>query len=600
MNRMLKFSFFALSLMFSGLTLAEPTSDKLYKSPQDDIVLDEARSKEITNGLPPGLKRLLEDEVQLNFFFSDPNIGEYEEFEKLGDFHPKQERWFYLPHIEVPTSEVPKINLSNYVQKETEQLLFFNKGGKQMTRIFLHPFREMGNYDEVIEKYGLRYEFIARPTSSPRSLIVVRESAPEKPSWVKVSLHVKLTELQRRQKLEKMARALAVNNSIASIPERTREQIGFDFLPESAALQVPGKSEVVIHRELPEEWKTMSPTSKQLRATFSLFHPDKNGEVAVEKMIAKSGLDDMAYFREYMIRPVCEVFAYLGFQEGIQPGLHSANYYSYVKNGQLTKDIAIKDHDGSWFDVETRALRQKPFDQIHGFMAEPFKEFLFPSASGRSSSPRQHFGEIYNRYMRNGKGFSSLSWLITNHMTKKYPRRDAETLMREIQNIFDNVMIEEVEKHTGLKLTLADFRSGHLKENGLNKALNHNRNELLSETLRGDSIDEAQDILRDEFIRLRKQKRVWMSQSVNDDNIRTRLSNKKMRFFYDENSGLIQLRSYRYPEGEEFKIYGYAFIEDPDSLKSQQFLKKMKPFISSAPGSSGVRSCVQRLIKVAS
>jgi hypothetical protein len=539
-----------------------------------DPILSEAESKKLTDGLPKGIQQLLHDEIHKNLFFVQEATSE--EFLKLELFHPKSERWFYLPHLEIPVSDLDKMNIADSISDDLSEVLFFKKGNKEYVRYFLHPFREMKNYEEAIKKYPLKYEYFARPTSSPRSLIVVSEKNPSKPYWIKVSLHVKLTMLQRRQKVEKLARALIVNEALDMIPSATKEKLKFTHMAEPVAIKMPGKEEVIIGREIADPWKKGARSTDTLRSTFALFFSEGQ-EAEVTQMIRKSGLSEMEFFEKHMIRPVMNVFSYLGFEEGIQAGLHSANYYTYIgKNGLPTGKIVIKDLDGSWFDAETRMLRKKPFGRMHEFTSNPFADMLFPSATGRGSSDRQHFGEIYNRYIRNANGFSSLSWLIDGYMEKKHPKMDPVKRQKMIQDTFDKVAIEHIKSYSGLDFALADMKSGHLKGNGLNKALNHNRDEMLMALKREDAIPEHQSILKQAFEDLKKTNRVWTATSLSEADLARRLSNPNITFFYDERSGMIQVRSYSGKDSENFRIFGYGFIDDPQKPETKKFLQSIK------------------------
>jgi hypothetical protein len=555
----------------------------------EEVVLSEAESDRLNKAIPNNVKILFEDEVDRNYFFdfdarekTAPNpqmLREIKEdragYIRMGNFSPTSKRWFYLPHLEIPLSDIEKINVSRHIRTSYRDLIIFEKGGRKYVRYFLHPFRELQNYDQLVSKYPLVYKYVARPTSSPRSLIVIDPADPKDPEWVKVSMHVKVTSLQRRQKLEKLARALAVNDSLEAIPQATKTRLDFDWLPEPIAVKLPGKEEVIIGRDMSNYLKGRE--GQRLRSTFALFRGIGNEEPPVKTMLDKSGLSHFAFFTKYFITPVVSVFAYLGFEEGIQWGIHTANYMTEQGgNGLPTGKIVLKDFDGSWFDPELRALNGKSFRDLAGHMNEPFAEFMFPSATGRNSGERQHFGEIYNRYLRNAGGFNSLASLIYGYMAQ-YCREaicaDKEALKQKVQDTIDNVMIAQIKQYTGLNFTLADMKAGHLKINGLNRAVNVLRKQLLDKTKRGDAVDSQQDVLKEEFLRLAALKRTWTNVGGDPAKISARFNNKNVLLFWDANAGMIQARGYRANGSEEYSIFGYAMIEDPSkSAESKQFV----------------------------
>ncbi len=584
--------FLAISCLLSYL-LATPSSwaQRTQVKSDAEVVLSEAESERLNNAVPNNVKILFEDEVDRNYFFdfdarerTAPNpqmLREIREdragYERMKDFSPTSRRWFYLPHLEIPVSEIEKMNISPYIRGSYRDLILFKKGGREYVRYFLHPFRELQNYDELVSKYPLKYEYVARPTSSPRSLIVIDPANPKKPEWVKVSMHVKVTSLQRRQKLEKLARALAVNDALEFIPKSVVSNLNFSWLPEPIAVKLPTKEEVIIGRDMSEYLKGRE--GQRLRSTFALFQGLDDDAPPVHEMIQKSGMKPLAFFTRYFISPVVRVFAYLGFEEGIQWGIHTANYMTEQGgNGLPTGKIVLKDFDGSWVDPELRALKGKSFKNIAGYMNEPFAEFMFPSATGRNSGERQHFGEIYNRYLRNAGGFNSLSSLIYGYMAK-YCReafcKDKEALKQRIQDTVDESMIGEIKKYTGLNYSLDDMKAGHLKINGLNRAVNTLRKSLLDKTSRADAKMDQQEVLKAEFLRLAKLKRTWSAVGGKVEAIESRFKNANLLLYWDANSGMIQARMFRAKGSEEYSVFGYALIEDASSAEQARFLSKV-------------------------
>jgi hypothetical protein len=557
----------------------------------EEVVLSESESARLNKAIPNNVKVLFEDEITRNYFFNfdareatAPNpqmLREIREdragYTRMGQFSPTAERWFYLPHLEIPMSDIEKINISPFIRSSYKDLIVFKKGGREYVRYFLHPFRELQNYGDLIKKYPLVYHYVARPTSSPRSLIVIDPADPKHTEWVKVSMHVKVTSLQRRQKLEKLARALAVNDMLEAIPPATVKALDFDWLAEPISVKLPTKEEVIIGRDMSNYLKGRE--GQRLRSTFALFQGIEQQDPPVHEMVQKSGMKQLSFFTRYFIKPVVSVFAYLGFEEGIQWGIHTANYMTVQGgNGLPTGKIVLKDFDGSWIDPELRALKGKSFKNIAEYMNEPFAEFMFPSATGRNSGERQHFGEIYNRYLRNAGGFNSLSSLIYGYMSK-YCReafcKDKEALKQKIQDTIDESMIAEIKKYTGLDYGLADMKAGHLKINGLNRAVNTLRQSLLGRIKRGDARMEQQDALKAEFLRLAKLKRTWSSVGGDPAKIESRFKNANLLLFWDAHSGLIQARMYRAKGSEEFSIFGYAMLESLDSPEYARLAAKV-------------------------
>ena len=438
-----------------------------------------------------------------------------------------------------------------------EEFFIFEKNGKKYLKYFVHPFGLEDNYKEILDFYPLKREYVARATSSPRSLIVLKPSEIEKSYWVKVSLHAELTELNRTQKPKKMYRALAVNNFLNSIPKK--ERINFSWLSEPGSFQLFDRNEIIIARDKSEYNKSIE-RGTVLRSTFSFFS-DSTGSPEIAKMISDSQFDEITFFKKYFIEPVLEAYIYLAFEEGIQWGMHTGNYLTEVdQNGLPTGKIVLKDFDGASVDLETRLIKGKSFNGLHSLLgSDPFKSLDFTKSARGYKSQIQRLGEIYNRYIRNANGFSSLGKNIHDYLSKYCDKdycKNPDKLKNVIHQMIDEVAIEKIKKISGIHLDLDEMKNGHLRDNGLNKALNMSKEGYL--TRRMAYVDQGrQTVLQAEFRKASDQGRIWLDNKYIKGNIRF-IEESDYLFDYDSNAGFIIVK-----QKDTHQVVGYGLVKDP-------------------------------------
>jgi hypothetical protein len=577
-----------------------------------EVILSAEKSAEITAQLPITFRQLLEDETQNNpYFYGDESrivefsvtrqerLDDVESLVRLGGYDPRQGLWFYLPHLEIPFEDFDHLNISPSISEDMKDLYFFTKGRKKYVRYFLHPFRELKNYTTLAKKYALKYEYLSRPISSPRSMIVIKAGEPSHPRWVKVSLGLTMSALQRRQKPEKLARALMVNEALEMIPQEKRDELQLDWLNESFAAQLPGKDEVIIGRDA-KSFEVDANSKTSLRPTFSFFHsPDGKKKPDIKALIQKSGLKEVEFFKKYFLTPAIRNLVYLAFEEGILWSMHTGNYYTEVDaEGMPTGKINIKDFDGAAFDPEMRMLRGKPFEGIHQMSENPFSDAWFAAATGRSNGERQRLGYVYSLYVRDVYGFNSIASYMFSYLTNWGSRQGkgkAET-RKIVEQAIDEITINEIRRYTGLEVSKTSLAKGVGTDAGINSAYNERHDLNYDQFKKSDAKPELQKPLQAEFIRLMKLNRTWASFSRTDVTAaKTRLRNKNVVLYYHEHAGMIQVRSYSPKDDTDYAVIGYALIEDPRlSDKQSDFLKSIG---ASAPANKAFEVNIEKILK---
>lgn len=599
-----------LSAVFSFLLLSGSLSAKEHIRSDNEVILSAEESRALDKIIPKSYAHLLVDETDHNpYFYSETsrilwtNETRLEHAEdvgslvRLGNYDPRLGRWFYLPHLEIPIEDFAHLNISPSLSAGMKKLYFFTKRGKTYVRYFLHPFRELENYKALIQqgKYELKYEYLARPISSPRSLIVIKEGHPEDPEWVKVSLGLTMSALQRRQKPEKLARALMVNEALNLIPSDVRDHYKLDWMNESFAAQLPGKEEVIIGRDI----RTIDETTeapRALRPTFSFFHsPDGEKLPDVARLIEKSGLSEMEFFKKYFLTPAIRAFIYLAFEEGLQWSMHTGNYYTQVNSrGMPNGKLILKDYDGAAFDPEMRMLRGKSFKNIHRMSDSPFADAWFLAASGRGKNERHRIAYVYSLYIRDVYGFNSIASYVFSYLNqwgsfRDKPRAEARKI---VEAAIDQITQEEIFKLTGIETKGLSNRYG--AGSGISAAYVQWREQNHRQFSKEDTLAWNQDVLRAEFLRLLKLNRVWTNFTRSKlEDVKRRLSSDKVVFFYHQNSGMLQVRTYHGTGSADYTVIGYGLIEDPSkSLEQARFLKQIK---ATRPKDTSTPPCMELL-----
>jgi len=148
----------------------------------------------VLNQLPAGVRTMLQTEVQDN-----PWVTGHEEMQtKLGRFRPEAAQVFDLPFIPIPADKMKFGYESKGMNAAMRNHVTFTApDGTKMVRFFFHPLYA-DKYKELIETYGVKYEYQAISTSSPRSLVMWKKGQPNKPFWVKVSLHATIDSYTKR------------------------------------------------------------------------------------------------------------------------------------------------------------------------------------------------------------------------------------------------------------------------------------------------------------------------------------------------------------------------------------------------------------------
>lgn len=434
------------------------------KSAADTFVSEESFWEQI----PKHFATLLHAEKDYNLH------GQSDHFSFLGDYGPASKKPFQVPYIPIPAEDFEFAYVSQFASDDTANFVKTEVNGKTIYRAFIHP-NYPGNFEELIQKYGIVYHYVGVTTSSPRSLIVIDPDDASKVHWVKPSLPKKIDGSVRLNIDTKLRRAVIMSEALASIPSSARTSYGVDFMIEPASLQFPGKNFGTIFREVNQELINPGENRSWMPA-FALNAPGESGKSVLEEMIEKSGQPAQEFITESIVRPFLRSYLALALQEGLPGEFHTQNfYYELDERGLPTGRFIFKDNDGFRFDVELAMRKKRGLGYLSKF-DKPFYWAKFSNALGTGGEGVQFLGSWYYKLIRNVNGFETLSSYVLSVMAAKEPNNSVWS-KDGIQRLFDDVALAEAQKLTGVELP-EEKRYGFGKDKGLNEILNLHRKNL--------------------------------------------------------------------------------------------------------------------------
>lgn len=486
------------------------------------------------------------------------------DLKSLGDFAPSEFTTFKVPYIPIPESEMEFSHLSDYANQATQELVRFKRGGRTFVRFFVHP-NYVNAYADLIERFGIVYQYEAMTTSSPRSLIVVDPAAREHVHWVKVSIHKEIDGSVRINTDKKARRAIIMSEAIAAVPEAAMKKYGLKFMLEPAALQPKGKLASTIFREVAPELLRPARNTKWIPA----FILQNTGDAAVpdfniKDMSRVAGVRPLEFVTDFIIRPLLRSYLAMGLIEGLPGELHTQNFYYKLKKTEAgwlpTGDVMFKDNDGFRFDTELALRQGRKLNNFAAF-SEPFVWGKFSNALGLGAEGVAFLGSWYYKLIRNVNGFETLAAYLLRAINDLQPT--ARLDKNGIQGLFDRLAAEEAGKITGIQLTEADYGFGQNK--GLNKVLLEWRMMLAASTDTSQKNDPVlQERLAREWTRLQAAGRV--------SPLRRTLSNSAYFLLHRQPDGalMIEARTSKPTEVNPDPVIGFAIVEAENTTEGRR------------------------------
>jgi hypothetical protein len=266
-------------------------------------------------------------------------------------------------------------------------------------------------------------------TASPRSLVC----APKNGSHfgLKVPLDVELLKISRLLSRSKLQRAVAVNECLSLISKRTRQQVGFDFFEEPAALALNDGTNVptlaCIVRTFPMSVNTLKPG-------FCVFSNDN-----VRALLSMNPAARFEFLRRQFIEPLVNVSSFLMFEEGLIGDWHQQNVlFTPPKKGQLGT-VVLRDLDSVKTDIQLRKLRHKtchPFETSRG------------TADDLKTQESQSCYDVSWREQVRGE------WSFL--MARCFP--DSYEFKAQLYAAFDCAMLQAAARHLGTDIVVNEMR----------------------------------------------------------------------------------------------------------------------------------------------
>jgi len=377
--------------------------------------------------LPPGVQTMLRTEVKDN-----PWVTGHEEMQKkLGRFRPEAQEVFDLPYVPIPAEKMKFGYESKGIGANMKRhVSYTGADGKKYVRFFFHPLYA-DKYKELIETYGVKYEYQAVSTSSPRSLVVWKKGEANKPLWVKVSLHATIDSYTKRDKQghevkvgisrvqseKKAYRSALVDAAFASANPRDLAKQQVEYMGEPASfvpgdIQYKGKrvgfDRATTFRELPRALTDANPATRFIPA-FSFIKnmkPTLDALNAERSAAGKKPINVVGWMTKGLIEPLCRTYINLGLEHGLQGGLHTQNFLIEVNKKVVpTGKIMVKDLDGFRMDLDMRIRNGKDVSFLSNYK-HPFEWAKHSATQGSSSSPAVLQG-WFNELIRNVNGFTT-------------------------------------------------------------------------------------------------------------------------------------------------------------------------------------------------
>ncbi len=273
------------------------------------------------------------------------------------EYTPKASRLLEVPTLLIHENDLGGKFVAKSVSPKVIDRFVVEVSGERYYRFFIHPnewdahseFRNRGPPDPI--------KWVGTPSSSARSFFVRDSGGRYAPFGIKLSLSVVMGGGKRINSVDKLARAVAVNDLIRGVHEMSRGRIPgtektWSFLPEEIAL-MPTHRELggMIARDLPENF-----SEKIHLPWFSLIADRKGHDRWIDELFRHSGYKDRFEFvwREF-VHPLIEFQTLLAMDNGMTTELHQQNLVLQIdRRTRKVEGFVLRDMDGNWVDYSLR------------------------------------------------------------------------------------------------------------------------------------------------------------------------------------------------------------------------------------------------------
>ena len=251
-------------------------------------------------------------------------------------FRPQFQRFFKIKFIEIPHDQ---LNVTEALGSgaSTHDQFIFNDHGQKMVRFFIHPDSEH-LYGKLMQKYGVKGEYWAAPTSSTRSVLAWNTNEKEPAIFLKLSLAQNQDGMGRIIPDWEVRRSVGISQLIASTPKNVWKSHGAVIIPEFAGATIKkeadlpfyidqNQGEVYEHGLIARDASFLNTESQnEFRPLFSFF-TEINGQPPLIISLWKKSryVNFYDYVDNVFFKNFIEKNSYLFFNQGIVPEIHGQN-----------------------------------------------------------------------------------------------------------------------------------------------------------------------------------------------------------------------------------------------------------------------------------
>ena len=351
------------------------------------------------------------------------------------ELDPMRSPMFWLPHVEIPIEEA-RVLQADRMKPETLSEIVVKRGGQSYVRWFVHPAStQSASFQAIMKRYPVKVEYLAMPTSSPRSLVAWNPNADGNFIIVKASLDANVGELRRINPLDKGIRAVATTKALDQWYAEHGSGRAPPFMREPMVVFPPGREFGMIVREIPEGFPGSRGTRLVPGSSIVSSRPDGKPPLLVD-MIRKSGQPPMDYIGERIIAPFMRQYGEIVLKNGLVGEPHQQNVLLEIgRDGQLTGRMVFRDLDSYKVDVETRVR--------NGLGVRDFWPYPDPGVvgHGKLAKAREYYNDSYLEYVREDWAF-----MLNRGLRKYFP----EVTEKALHKAYDARFAAEAKKHLGI------------------------------------------------------------------------------------------------------------------------------------------------------
>jgi hypothetical protein len=357
------------------------------------------------------------------------------------DYLPESERYWPIPYVVVPRRGNESLIMCPEELSPQVHSIVYTESSAKHYRFFIHPFGQEKVRQLIPNSWAYvdaeRSEFMARPTSSLRSLVIWRKSGDGDPIMVKVSVFTVAHSQARFVDWDAAAFQLSRRRWLKLIEGKTLASVGMNLLDEiaffglrldrpmifDASTMGPGQKNCVhilanVFREFSPD--ILSGKTKLLSCT-SYMSPVRKPASFIETIAAATGTPVLESLERTLISPAMHALEAIANNHGLTLEPHPQNLLIELDANTLpTGKLRFRDYGAVWLDplrafVRSPELLRSLMEFNHWMPMSPFE-----SGYGRFNLFRSIGDNFMNSNAYRALAALLIRGLITNEDAEKY------------------------------------------------------------------------------------------------------------------------------------------------------------------------------------